>query len=193
MLHTISERIIEYAVENNALDKDKADEYIYGLEISLSVSVSSVSVFIIGLSMGMLWESVLFLFLYVSVRRFAGGFHFSSQIACYLSMCIMCPIILLIIRYGGNNAALYSVIMGISALVLLILSPVPALEKPLDAREKTVYGRIARIIIIAVCIIYAVLCFFQHTYISKIIAVTICAAAVFAVLGKMKHRVNQTF
>lgn len=87
--------------------------------------------------MGMLWQSVLFLFLFVSVRRFAGGFHFSSQIMCYLSMCIMCSLVLLIIKYSENNVMLYSIIMTISIIILLMLSPVPAIEKPLDAKKKS--------------------------------------------------------
>lgn len=35
MFHSISERIIAYAVKSNMLDKDKTEEYIYGLEITL--------------------------------------------------------------------------------------------------------------------------------------------------------------
>ena len=188
MFHKISERIITYAIKNSTLDKDKADEYIYGLEITLSVLASYLSVIIIGLLMGMLWQSVLFLFLFVSVRRFAGGFHFSSQIMCYLSMCIMCSLVLLIIKYSENNVMLYSIIMTISIIILLMLSPVPAIEKPLDTKEKIIYGRIARIMIIVIAVIYAVLCFFEHIYIAKIIAITVCVIAIFVVLGKMKYK-----
>lgn len=188
MFHKISERIIAYAVKNDMLDKDKTEEYIYGLEISLSVLSSYISVSIIGLLMGMLWQSVLYLFVFVTVRRFAGGFHFNSQLICYLSMCIICPIVLLIIKYTENSVMLYSIIMAISTLVLLIVSPVPAIEKPLDEKEKIVYGSIARIIITVIAVIYAVLCNFEQIYIAKIISVTIFVVAIFTIMGKIKHR-----
>lgn len=187
MFHKISERIIAYAIKNNTLDKGKAEEYIYGLEISLSVLASYLSVILIGILMSMLWQSALFLFIFVSVRRFAGGFHFSSQIVCYLSMCIICPVILLIIKYSGNNIVICSVIMAVSTVILFILSPVPAIEKPLDAKEKIVYGRITQIMIIIIAIIYAALCFFHQLYIMKIIAITICTVAIFEIAGKIKH------
>lgn len=187
MFHKISKRIIAYAIEIDTLDKDKLEEYIYGLEISLSVLANYLSVIIIGFIMNMVWQSVLFLFLYVSIRRFAGGFHFSSQIICYLSMCIICPAVLLIIKYSGNNSVIYSVIMTISTITLLILSPVPAVEKPLDLKEKIVYGKIARIMIIITAIIYVALYFFHQLYIMKIISVTICTIAILGIAGKIKH------
>lgn len=136
----------------------------------------------------MLWQSVLYLFVFVTVRRFAGGFHFNSQLICYLSMCIICPIVLLIIKYTENSVMLYSIIMAISTLVLLIVSPVPAIEKPLDEKEKIVYGSIARIIITVIAVIYAVLCNFEQIYIAKIISVTIFVVAIFTIMGKIKHR-----
>lgn len=191
MFHSISERIIAYAVKNNTLDKDKTEEYIYGLEITLSVLASYLSVIIIGFLMGMLWQSALFLFIFVTVRRFAGGFHFSSQIACYLSMCIMCPLVLLIIKYSENNIILYSTIMTISTLILLTLSPVPAVEKPLDEKEKIIYGRISRIITIVIAVMYAVLCSFEQIYIAKIISITVFVIAIFAIIGKIKHKLYQ--
>lgn len=191
MFHTISERIIAYAVKNNTLDKDKTEEYIYGLEISLSVFVSYISVLIIGFFMEMFWQSALFLFIFVTVRRFAGGFHFSSQIACFLSMWVICSTVLLIIKYSNNSVILYSVIMAISTIVLLILSPLPAIEKPLDAKERIVYGRIARIIILVVAVTYTAFCLFQNMYVAKIIAVTICAVAILAILGKVKFKMYE--
>lgn len=42
--------------------------------------------------------------------------------------------------------------------------------------------------IIVIAVIYAVLCFFEHIYIAKIIAITVCVIAIFVVLGKMKYK-----
>lgn len=188
MFHVISERVIKYAIKNNALDKNRADEYIYGLEITLSVLTSYLSVIIVGFLINMLWQSALFLFLFVSLRRFIGGFHFSSQIMCYLFMCVMCLIVLLVIKYSGNDTMLYSIIMTISTLALLIISPVPAIDKPLDEKETKVYGKISRTMIIVIAIIYAILCLFKQIYIAKIISVTMLVVAILAILGKIKHK-----
>lgn len=191
MFHKISERIITYAVKNNELNENETEEYIYGLELTIAVLINDISVIIIGIFMGMLWQAILFWFLLALIRRFAGGFHFSSQLICYLSMCVICPLVLMIIKYSADNAAVFTVIMTISALILLILSPVPAVEKPLDTKEKIVYGRVSRLIIVCVAVVYAVLCGLGQIYAAKIISVTVSAAAIFAVLGKIKHKLYQ--
>lgn len=190
MFHSISERLIDYAVKNNYLDKEQRDEYIYGVEISLSVLSSYISILIIGLLTGMIWQAAVFLVLYVAVRRFAGGFHFQSQIVCYLSTCLMSFLLLMIIKYSGNDFIQYSIIMAVSTVLLLILSPVPAVEKPIDDKERVVYGIISRIIISAAAVIYCILCFLQNIYTAKIIAVTICAVAVLSIFGKIKYELH---
>ncbi|MDO5396494.1 MAG: accessory gene regulator B family protein [bacterium] len=187
MFHAFSERIIAYAVKNGLLDSEKAEEYIYGLELSISVSASYISVLLIGFIMGMLPEAALFLFLYVTIRRFAGGFHFESQVVCFLSMYIISPLTFLIIRHGGDSIQLWSIVMAASVLTILLLSPVPAVEKPIDTKENVIYGRISRAISIIVSIIYVVLCFSQHIYIAKIISSTMCVVAILEILGKIKY------
>lgn len=187
MFHGISEQIILYAVKNNAIDKEKAAEYIYGLELSLSVLSSYLSVIIIGAVMGMLWQSMLFLFLFVSIRRFAGGFHFKSQVMCYLCTCIICTVAFSIIKYSLNNILSCTVVMVLSTLVLLVISPIPAIEKPLDDKEKIIYGRVSRIILVIISVAYAVLYFIQNVYISKIVAVSILTVAILAICGKIKY------
>lgn len=188
MFYRVSKKIIAYARRNNILSEDKVEEYIYGLEISLSVFVSCISVIIIGFLFGMMWQSVLFLFLFILIRRFSGGLHFSSQLLCYLSMCVIGFVVLIAIKYGKNSTVCYTCIMAVSTIVLLIFSPVPAIEKPLDEKEKTVYGKIARIMTVITAVIYIILCNFGQIYIAKIISVTICAIAILEIFGKINNK-----
>lgn len=187
MLHKLSECIVVYAIENGLLEKEKAEEYIYGLELSTSVLINYISVLIIGCIMGMLPEAALFLFLYVTVRRFAGGFHFESQMVCYLSMCIISPLVLLVIKYGSNNIWLCSTAMTVSVLTVLLLSPVPSANKPIDERERLVYGRFSRTLIITIGMIYIALCFCGCINIAKTISCAIFVVAIFEILGKIKY------
>ena len=91
------------------------------------------------------------------------------------------------IKYTENNVTACSVIILISALILLIVAPIPALTKPIDVKEKVVYGRIARILIIIMVIVFIVLCAFDLVYTAKIITVTILAVTILAILGEIKY------
>ena len=84
MFHTILEQIIGYAVKNNLLCRNRIDEYVYGLEISLSVSASYLSVITIGFLKGMLWQSALFLFIFNLLDGLRGDFIAT------LNLCVIC-------------------------------------------------------------------------------------------------------
>ena len=77
--------------------------------------------------------------------------------------------------------------MAASMLLLLVLSHIPAIEKPLDDKEKVVYGRITRILLAVIAGAYIVLCFFNNVYAAKIISVTMFIISLFAILGKVKY------
>ncbi len=191
MFHKISERITAFAIKNGVLDEQKAEEYIYGLEISFSVTASYLAIILIGSFMGRPLEAILFLLLFTAVRRFSGGFHFKSQIKCFLTSGLLCPAVLLTVRYFPHSAFGYSVVEVISALTILILSPVPAVEKPLDDREISVYGAISRAMIAAISTAYSILCICGRHYTARIIALTLCAVAALEIAGKVKQCMNK--
>lgn len=191
MLHKLSERIVSCAVRNGVLDTEKAEEYVYGIEISLSVGISYLSVLVIGALMHMLGEALLFLFLFVLIRRFAGGFHFKSQLSCYLSTCIISFAVLSLIRLSGESMAANGIMTAASSAVLLVLSPVPAIEKPLDAKEIYVYGRVTRIMICILCGMVLLLYLVHKMYVVKVIAFTMCTTAVLSIFGKIKYRIHK--
>ena len=186
MVHKISEHIITYAISNGLLDADKSEEYIYGLELSLLVLLNDLTVCIIGAVMGMFWESVVFLFLYTLLRRYIGGFHFSSQLLCYLSMCVMCPIVLLIVKCSGENILICSAVTAIATSILWIAAPIPSPEKSIDNKERNMYERISKILIMIMVISYILLCIFQLLYWAKVVTVCVSAVTVFAVIAKIK-------
>lgn len=193
MLHNISRKIISYAVRINALDREKIEEYIYGLEITISVFASYLAVLIIGLFMDMLWESLAFLFLFVLLRRFAGGFHFNSHIACYTFTCIISVIVLLAIKQVEGNVIIYSSIMIASSLTLLIFSPVPSIEKPLDKVERIVYRRIALGIVILLDVVFVILCMVHLFYWAKLVSTTMCVIAISLIIGIIKQNLYEKY
>lgn len=188
MFHNVSKKIIQYATNCDIVTDEKQEEYIYGLELTLSVLLSNITVFMIGILMKMPIEAITFIFIYQTLRRYAGGFHFESQVLCYLSTYIMCPVAFFAIKYLECSNLVYFIIMIASSVLLFIVSPIPAVNKPLDDKEKKIYGKIARILILSAVIAY-IICFSYFQYASKIIAVSVGMVAVFAILSKIRQAV----
>lgn len=97
----------------------------------------------------------------------------------------MSPITLVCISMVPYYAAPWQIITVVSALTLCFVSPVEAVNKPLDEREKKVFGRVARILTIVSVIIFIAMEALGLHYVAKIVSLGIVWTAIFAVAGKL--------
>lgn len=123
MIHKISEKAIMYAILNNYIKQEQYDEYVYALEIILNILITDITMIIIGLAMGMIWECILFWLVYKILRKYCGGYHFSTSLKCYLSSCIMCPVVLAVVRYVPYSMSVWGLLTLTALIILSILSP----------------------------------------------------------------------
>ncbi len=185
MIHNIAKRFTEYVIQMGYVDKSKFDEYLYGLELTLIVLLNSVTVMLIGIIMQMLMETIIFWLTYNILKKYVGGFHFSSTTACYASTCIMCPIVLWVIKYS-NYTIDWSIVL-ISEIILILLAPVETIQKPLDEKERLFFKKIAIMLSLISLVICLILVLLNYNYAAKVISIGIISVAIFAILGKLKN------
>ena len=185
MIKEISEKITQKAVEDGNIKSEQYEEYLYGINMILNIFITDITMIIIGIIMRMLWECIAFWFFYKILRKYCGGYHFSTSLKCYLSSCVMCPVILAAVKYIPFNMFIWAVITFIGCIILFILSPVEAVNKPLDEKEISVFGRIARFLVVIILIIFIIAVLLKWIIISKIISVCIISVAVFSIAGKI--------
>ena len=182
-----------YAILNNYIKQEQYDEYVYALEIILNILITDITMIIIGLAMGMIWECILFWLVYKILRKYCGGYHFSTSLKCYLSSCIMCPVVLAVVRYVPYSMTVWGLLTLTALIILSILSPVEAANKPLDEKEQRIFGITARILIIISAVCWSVTAIvFRQLILSKIISLSIISVAVFVIAGKMYLTVRNT-
>ena len=105
---------------------------------------------------------------------------------CYLSSCIMCPVVLAVVRYVPYSMTVWGLLTLTALIILSILSPVEAANKPLDEKEQRIFGITARILIIISAVCWSVTAIvFRQLILSKIISLSIISVAVFVIAGKM--------
>ena len=186
LMEAVSKRIINYALRNEYIHKEQYEEYLYILTLMLNILLTDITMLIIGCSMGMVWECIVYWLIYKVLRKYCGGFHFSTSFRCYLSSCIMCPVILVIIKFVPIGVSLLTAMVMLSAFILLFLSPVEAVNKPLDEQETNLFGKVAKILVVSVTIVYVMMLLLRFYIISKVIAMSIVSVTVFSVAGKIE-------
>lgn len=186
MFRKFSAWAITYAIKLGYISDDESEEYIYGFDLIMSIIFSDIAMLVLGMSMHMILETVIFVLMYKCIRKNTGGFHCEKALTCFISSCTMCICVLLSIKYFTYNFIIYIAATVVLLTILFFLSPIEAINKPLDEVEFKVFGRRARFVIIIVLVIYIVMCILDLTNIIKIMTISIADVTLFAILGKLK-------
>lgn len=182
-----SRKVSEKLVHKGIVQQEDAALYQYGIESGLTVAGNLLASVIFGIITGRLGVVLVFLLFYSTLRSFSGGVHCKSKAGCF---CLSLAILLIpVYTCEWVLEMVYSpvlIMIGIVAVVvILVLSPVESINKPLDDEERKFYRRVSHCIAaLQVCVLMFLFCmdkleFFYAGYSSLILV------AIFMVIGKM--------
>lgn len=189
MFKNISARLVNDAVRRNIVKPEDVEECVFSLMSFFTIALNIISALIIGLILNMVIEVMLFIVIFKTLRMYVGGSHSKTPIRCYVSSCIMYAAVPLAVRYYPFSSLITVCITVISAVIMFVLSPVDALNKPLDEIERKVFRRRARVMICISLIIFLILhytnIFPSSYYYSIVFTVTMTVIAYYAITGKV--------
>lgn len=195
MFKSFSETIVNSACERDIIKNKDKEESIYGLNTFLTLAANVLSALLIGFLFHMLAEITLFILVYRSLRKYIGGSHADTAFKCYITSCITYITVLICIKYYPISNIITTVFVVFSALILWIFAPIEAQKKPLDEIEHKVFRHRSHITIIICLCVFLI---FHHIpnqytyYYSNIIAVSIYAVTLFAVIGEIQLKCLKT-
>lgn len=187
MIAKFAKKINEILIQKGIVQKEDAELYRYGIENGIVVAGNLLASGIFGIVTGRPGLVLVFLLFYASLRSYSGGSHCKSRIGCFLISMAILSIPVYTHEFVMNNVPATVILMiGIAAVVvILILSPVESINKPLDDEEKKYYARVTHCIVaLQVCVLIILFCldlqdYFYAGYVSIVLI------AVFMVMGKI--------
>ena len=188
MKNNVSARITNSLIDAGAVPSEDKAIYEYGIRMGILMVINIASALLIGLFLGMVWQCIVFLLAYNPVRSYAGGYHASNQLNCYLLSIPMILTVLLGIKMIPWNGYLGVIFLFIAVMVIGFLAPVEDRNKPLNEREKTVYKRRGRMYSAILSGVALILWFAGMKQSSLSIVMALVVAAVMLVLGAIKNR-----
>lgn len=146
MITNLGEKIAHKLAASGTISSEDIDLYGYGFFLLLSSALYLVVVAIFGSAFGILWESIVFYFLFSILREYAGGIHAKTEHGCMLSTILALLLSIIGIRKMMqaelSTAAMVFLIVGCAAVFLF--SPLDVPGKPLSADDWRYYRRISR-------------------------------------------------
>jgi Membrane protein putatively involved in post-translational modification of the autoinducing quorum-sensing peptide len=182
-------KITASLVNAGAVPSEDKALYEYGIRQGLVLVINIVTLVMVGLLMGMVWQSIVFLLTYNPIRSYAGGYHAGTQLTCYLLSIPVMLAALFGIKLIPWSMSVVFIALIFTGITVLLLAPVEDLNKPLDKLEKAVYGKRARIALLLLSGAAIALWFAGMKQTSLSIVMALGVASVMLILGAIKNHI----
>ncbi len=146
MITNLGEKIAHKLAVSGTISSDDVDLYSYGFFLLLSSALYLVVVAIFGIAFGILWESIVFYFLFSVIREYAGGIHAKTEHGCMLSTILALLLSTVGIRgmLQAEHSTMAMMLLIVGCAVVFLFSPMDVQEKPLSINDRLYYQRISR-------------------------------------------------
>lgn len=185
MFNRFSKKIVEHCCKEK--NSNEIELYVFGINQGLNMLLNIVTALFIGILFGEVFRAFLFMFSYIPLRSYAGGYHAKTPLKCYLLSLIMLIIVLVGIKYLSVSDLVYYVVLVAAVLIVFLFSPIEDKNKPLDETEYKVYKK--RAVLIAILeVVFAIV--FKLIGLENLFATVVysfAALSIMLVAGKIKN------
>lgn len=129
---SISARITAFFIARSIITSDDREIYEYGFELLIADLINFSAILLIGGLAGQLWYSVLYLFIFVGLRSFCGGYHAKTHLHCHI--CTIGAYLLFLLCnmwLSPQNALLLLGENLLASVPVVLFAPIPHANKPL--------------------------------------------------------------
>lgn len=182
--------VVKGWIKRNIITEEFEEWYTFGLYSFVSGIINIVIPIVLGVLLGCITETFVYLAVFILSREFMGGYHCDTPLRCKI-VTIMIYLIVMAVNYLGffNNCLLcLNVLLFIAGnIVIYIFCPVQnhnkILEKGLQRKYKIISFFVYNIFLVIGC----VLIYTNNVY-ADIITATLLIVVIIAVIGYYKER-----
>ena len=183
----MTRKIVESLIANGAVPSEDRELYEYGIRQGSLMVINLVTVILIGMFLGMVLQSLVFMLAYIPMRTYAGGYHANTQLRCYLLSIPFMMIVLLGIRMIPWNGYVCLCVLLCIGLVLYKLAPVENPNRPFREIEFKVFKKRTRIIAVALSCSAILFWIVGIKQIAVSIIMALLMVSVMLILGVLKN------
>ena len=193
-MEVLTKRLINNLINNNIIKKEDEEIYSYGFKQMIFIFLNLITIIFIGVLLNKLFESILFMTMYIPIRVYAGGYHSRTKLRCYIFSILMLISVLYILKLGLLKSYLLIVILAIiSSSIILYLAPVEDENKPLDEIEIKVYTKRTMRNLIIILIALCITLIFNKINLSACICISLLCNTIMLILGKINNSIRYKY
>lgn len=193
MLNELGKRLTNTLINNNQIDESERCLYEYGFFIFLSNATYVIITLMFGSIFSILIESIVFYIAFSLIRRYAGGFHASSEMKCTLITTISIFLCLLCTKLCETNNIQIPILVltSIATVLIFVLCPLDTPEKPLTKEEYKYFRKISWLILLLIVLTISIGWHFKLEFIMYPCCMSLILESILLVLGKIKRLIKK--
>lgn len=158
MINNLAKRFADRLFANGSISEDEQELYIYGLFVMLSSLMYLVLACFLGCILGCVFESIIFYIVFQFIRRYAGGYHASTETRCEIMSTLSILACIVVIRLSKTYDFQFAllVVSAVSAVCIMVLCPLDTPEKPLSEKEFKYFRKISWLILSVISLVVTI-------------------------------------
>lgn len=192
MIVKLSSKITELLINRDVISPENKELYDYGFFILLSQILYFIIALIFGIIFNVLLQSVVFYIAFQFIRKYAGGYHASTEGRCEImsTLSILACIVMIWLSRSYNFSLLLFCISLVAVLVIALLCPLDTPEKPLSNKELKYFRKISWLILFIIAALIVVSYIFEWSYIFSPCCMSLILESILIIAGKIKQISN---
>ena len=166
MIKHLADKLTTFICSHIDMPPEMADVYRYGFEITISSILNIILVLCCGLIVGDILASVVYLFVFIFLRLFTGGYHATNYLRCNR----------VLIDLNADIRILEAILLA-SILPIIIFAPVKNPHKELTPKKVRKHRVISIVVYIFLSALALTAILFEIQY-GTLIVVTLTAVSV---------------
>lgn len=159
MIHKVAAKISTWLYTSGAISANDRELYQYAAYSFLFSLAPILLVTIIGAIFDSILDGLLMIIPFVLIRKFSGGFHFKSSTLCLVTSSVLLSAMIVLIKIitGFQIYFSFTVLVTLSTIGLIKLSPIDSVNRKLSVNEIVTFRKVTIILSILFFIIYVLL------------------------------------
>lgn len=189
MINKLSNYLTEKLLSNGTISDEDKELYIYGLFMLLSQIMFFIITCIFGLVLNCIIESIIFYIAFQLIRRYAGGYHASTETKCEILSTLSILVCIVVIRLSKTYdiQTILLIISIVSAVCIFVFCPLDTPEKPLSDKEFKYFRKVSWLILFVILVAIVVSYVFKFQMVTVPCCLSLILESILLVAGKIKR------
>ncbi len=189
MLSKVSTKIVNLLIKNSTITEEDRNLYQYGFFILISQMLYFTISMVFGFLFGVFIESIVFYCSFQLIRRYAGGFHASTETSCGImtTISLLISVVLIRLSLSVNLEIPFLIAASFSAISICILCPLDTPEKQLSKSEANYYRKVTLCILLLMSVAVVISTILKIKFIFAPTCLSLILEGILLCIGKIKQ------